>query len=165
MPWGRFDALIIPYPLPRKVLVTESIQVARRGSAGSAMTQPQPVAVYVTTSPAVTDLVNARLCSDFSAAVQAKDVVEELPWLYASTVIFFFPEGLPAGSDWLREYNQIFRSGEDRVHNSIAVAGLECEHALFISSAGDQGLVQHGNLLAALQREMEALLGRHVAVS
>ena len=115
--------------------------------------------VWSTAAPEITAQVDALLAAEFTCA-HAAGVLDEQPFLYADTVVFFFADELPPAS-MLKQFNAIFGPGGTRVHNVIGVAGLECLLSQFHSSAGEQDLFEHLPILEMLQNAMRRLHGQH----
>jgi hypothetical protein len=119
--------------------------------------QVDPIAVWVTTPPEVTELVDVVLAADVGRTCPAaRTVIDVLPMLYNSTVVVFFappvvPDAFPES-----EICQIFVSHDVRVHNVIAIASPS--QIRFRSSAGEQDLRQHELILETLLEQHAALV-------
>ena len=117
------------------------------------------MAVWCTTDAEITGQVDALLATFFGGDVKAVDMIDSKPTLYNSSVFMFFPPGASPGQE-LRDFQLVFGSNGNRVHNVVIVAGLECEHTIFFSSAGEQDMTEHPALLQLLQAEMEGIFGQ-----
>ena len=112
------------------------------------------LAVWCTTSDAVTAQLDAMLAANFDEAPTAIQVADEQPMLYNSSVVFFFRNGFPAGVE-LRDFTLIFGEGGERVHNVIAMGATDVK---FLSSAGEQNVNEHRALVHTLQSARVELL-------